>query len=500
MFDTIRYNKCVDVGMKPTWVLTEEERKVRFKKSESRPAARGRNRGAAATRQRNSHEEDHASDHNDDGQVLSPSANGGADYYFEGTPSVSTRASVSGFNQAVNNSTRNGKSDQHISHLLGEGELLVGQGNIMEIKDKSCISSSPSSSISPSSDKGSYKNEGPRLIDTQTSTISRPEILLKKDPDFKLQMNGGATLGRPTVLKIKDEPAESNYTRPAVVVKQNKQSPPFSFDSGASHCSVITQNLAGMLEYGRSNEIKDVLKDDPDFNNIDIDLINASLMDVEGREMKLDDCGTSGDRSTTLGINEIVAHLQKNYDFDSLDDDDDDEHFYDDTSFLSIKILTVEEDNYLKNLVGVHDAQYKSVNFGEEMIKEMMMCSMFGIPISYNAAINGYKLCVERMFKVAHSLQEFDSLNPGDKEILLKVNIDLLVCLRGAIFFDPRKSGKEQVLVSMGDKDMDLLETMFSQAMKEEASMNHIEYKTFNSVQVIIILNKFTAVLAIQAK
>ena len=36
--------------------------------------------------------------------------------------------------------------------------------------------------------------------------------------------------------------------------------------------------------------------------------------------------------------------------------------------------FTDEEHNQLKVLVGSHDERYRSVNFGEELIKEMIMC------------------------------------------------------------------------------------------------------------------------------
>ena len=40
--------------------------------------------------------------------------------------------------------------------------------------------------------------------------------------------------------------------------------------------------------------------------------------------------------------------------------------------------------------------------------------------------------------------------NDGESEIGLQENADLLVSLRGAIFFDSKKKGVDQVLISMG--------------------------------------------------
>jgi hypothetical protein len=39
----------------------------------------------------------------------------------------------------------------------------------------------------------------------------------------------------------------------------------------------------------------------------------------------------------------------------------------------------------------------------------------------------------------------------ADQTALLKENADLLVSMRGAIFFDMKKKGVDQVLISMGE-------------------------------------------------
>ena len=82
--------------------------------------------------------------------------------------------------------------------------------------------------------------------------------------------------------------------------------------------------------------------------------------------------------------------------------------------------------------------------------------------------------------------------------------LDLLVSLRGAIFFDSRKKGVNQVLISMGigkhfhllhDRlakhsflldDMETIKTMFAPLMEREKSLNHIEYSNFNSIQKVL--------------
>merc|ERR1719350_1330766 len=146
--------------------------------------------------------------------------------------------------------------------------------------------------------------------------------------------------------------------------------------------------------------------------------------------------------------------------------------------------FTQEEELQLDKLVKQHNERYRSVNFGEELIKEMIMCSMFGIPMSTSAAISGYRLTVERITRIANNMGCFNDLPLVDQSSLLKENADLLVSLRGAIFFDSKKKGVDQVLISMGIDDMKTIKTMFTPLLKEN-SMKHIDYKTFNSIQAI---------------
>ena len=70
--------------------------------------------------------------------------------------------------------------------------------------------------------------------------------------------------------------------------------------------------------------------------------------------------------------------------------------------------------------------------------------------MSTSAAISGYRLTVERITRIANNMDCFNDLPLMDQSSLLKENADLLVSLRGAIFFDSKKKGVNQVLISMG--------------------------------------------------
>ena len=78
------------------------------------------------------------------------------------------------------------------------------------------------------------------------------------------------------------------------------------------------------------------------------------------------------------------------------------------------------------------------------------MCSMFGVAMSMSAAIQGYRLQVERITRIDNSLQCFTNLQKVDQVALLKENADLFVNLYGALFFDKNKKGVDQVMSAIG--------------------------------------------------
>lgn len=175
-----------------------------------------------------------------------------------------------------------------------------------------------------------------------------------------------------------------------------------------------------------------------------------------------DDIETSGFGSTDTDLEELKRRLV-------LEEDD---KFF----------LTDEDKDEIAKVVNDHDNIYFSVNFGEVLIKEMLMCSIFGVQVSTSAALQAYKLQVERITRIANSTTDFTDLVKVDQCALLKENADLVVSLRGALFFDKKMKGTDQIMSSMGFEDRKLIKNLFSSMMKSN-EMNHIEYKTLNSIQ-----------------
>ena len=133
-----------------------------------------------------------------------------------------------------------------------------------------------------------------------------------------------------------------------------------------------------------------------------------------------------------------------------------------------------------------HDKYYKSVNFGEDLIKEMIMSSIFGIPMSSNTAMSAYRLMVQRVTGVSKNFNDFTNLSRKVQGALLKHNADLVVSLRGAACFY-MKTGLDQILTSLGFDDLETTKTMILTTLKsnstKETDYKKIDYKKFNTIQ-----------------
>ena len=88
-----------------------------------------------------------------------------------------------------------------------------------------------------------------------------------------------------------------------------------------------------------------------------------------------------------------------------------------------------DEIRVVNEFVKEHDKNYKSVNFGKDLIKEMIMSSIFGIPMSSNTAMSAYRLMVQRVTRVAKNFVDFRDLPFKVQEAMLKRNADLVVSL-----------------------------------------------------------------------
>ncbi len=100
-----------------------------------------------------------------------------------------------------------------------------------------------------------------------------------------------------------------------------------------------------------------------------------------------------------------------------------------------------------------YNTHYKSVNFGPTLLKEIIMCSLFGVNISPAAAMAAYRLMIERVARVAYGADIFKRLPAPAQSVLLRSNADLMVLLQGALFFHTGTQGLDQAsLMALGGK------------------------------------------------
>jgi len=463
-----RYQKCILVGMKPTWVLSDEERERRFRRTRERQ--------------------------HDDRNSLAE----------EDSLEFPVEAEDPLFNSNIRlkQSCPVDENDHlHRSASLttaGEdGKIVASEKNVSLIEVEA------------------FKKESLPLAPNETQRSGISQIKVKEETPSSCERGISSSAVHASELKRKDSLESKNVLNPIAVpinvivqhntskIGNNVSQPVNMFGEDLNKTEFLSMKAVGIDNFG--SDIVD--EEDNDMNEIRkfVDYMNPCYVsaagnpgpdsspstlfyppDVESNK------GAPRETAPTPRLNSPVHQNIVAVDYvETCLDNDETYSSSDDEQMLSFRLysepavkLTVQEDGLLKKLIQEHNDIYRTVSFGEEMIKEMIMCSMFSIPVSTTAAINGYRLCVERVTRIANNLGSYRSLLKEDQVALLMENADLLVSLRGAIFFDPKKKGVDQVLISMGQDDLNIIHSMFSQLLKED-NMKHIDYKTFNSIQAV---------------
>ena len=146
-----------------------------------------------------------------------------------------------------------------------------------------------------------------------------------------------------------------------------------------------------------------------------------------------------------------------------------------------------DEIEFVKSLANLHNQSYASINFGEDVIKDMIMSSIFGIPISAKSSFQAYRLMIERVNLIARHFDDFTALPQEIQNSLLQHNADMVVSLRGADFFHARKQGQDQLFCSLGISDLqtaeDIVEEVKISYNRNDEDFKPIEYKNFNTIQ-----------------
>ena len=167
-----------------------------------------------------------------------------------------------------------------------------------------------------------------------------------------------------------------------------------------------------------------------------------------------------------------------------------DEHFPAKSKSLSIRHLSVKiklQMHILQDLTNQHDQHYLSVNFGEDVIKEMIMSSIYGTSIKTDTALFAYRVMMQRVQRVARNFSRFNVLPLNIQDVLLQQNSDFIISLYGAAFFQYKQAGFDQILGCLSYEDHDIATSTMA-SMKQNFKANYKDYKgilynNFNSIQ-----------------
>jgi len=394
-----RYMKCLAIGMNPNYVLSEEERKKRFRKK--------------------NHSGNSEPDSNlvtdVDFKNISNNFKQGLEHLQEKEENENKYLSVIEANKNIlveNEQNFNGTSDTP-SQMEQITEEPIFDQNFKQIHTQEYPSLSKSTSVITSAQSQTF-------VDVQ----SRNSIIVKNE-------------------------TPSNNTEQQFQQVNNDLSTferkPSWLSNNENYLHLDSKPNIAVLEAGASDAVP----------LLDHSMIYNAFDDIETSEFE--------ENNTNADLEELKQRL--------LEQDIKDDIF---------SMENVESE--LSNIVKDHDHVYYSVNFGEVLIKELLMCSMFGVQMSTSAALQCYKLQVEKVTRIANNLKSFTSIVKADQNSLLKENADLIVSLWGAMFFDQRKKGMDQIMSSMGLKDRELIQNVFSTLMVSN-ELNHIDYNSFNTIQ-----------------
>jgi len=524
-----RYNACIKAGMKPSWVLSEEERGRRFKKNRERsngsdhmdqslPGPSSQNKESLifsdqpmetsplntpltlVEQQQHLHPIVIKQENIKQSPETSPESNGALQTVQNCTKTVQNLTTVqqnpiasSSFQQVLLKTESGLGGESYIlapavSTKPNQSAILVytaipqpqPQQQVQQQASTAVIVPTPSatSATAVKISSGQFLGTLPAGVAIASSSSATSQVSGSVST-IKIGQNGHHSVAA-APLNMTTKPQNPASTASSVIVQPQRQ-------QNASNNLVVKQEAPSSSYTTRDN-----------FKPAEIIVVpSRSAHASEPKPKNVSACVGAG----AVTLNKIPSNIvsvtplpsvtslddwDSNYEEDTFSSDEENERFNTLLRLNSEPEVKFCDDEWkmIDQMVKEHEDKYRSVNFGEELIKEMIMCSMFGLPLSTTAAINGYRLTVERITRIAHNLEVFTDLSKNDQSTLLMENADLLVSLRGAIFFDSRNKGVSQILISMGIEDMDTIKSIYTPLMKEN-SMKHIEYKTFNSIQTV---------------
>ena len=147
----------------------------------------------------------------------------------------------------------------------------------------------------------------------------------------------------------------------------------------------------------------------------------------------------------------------------------------------------LSEVGVVEDIVDQYDENYFSVNFGEEIVEEMITSSFHGNPLNAKSAMAAYRLMIYRTSLVAKHFSPFKCLQAEGQAILLRNNADMVVSLHGAVFFQVKERGVDQILDSLSSDDQETARATIAKIRQsnrlQSKDYRPLQYKDLNTIQ-----------------
>ena len=143
---------------------------------------------------------------------------------------------------------------------------------------------------------------------------------------------------------------------------------------------------------------------------------------------------------------------------------------------------------YIYKVSHDYDKMFKSISLGASLMKEMIFAQRFGFPLSAEATLCSYNIMIHRMVAIAKPLPEFAALSAKAQRGLFRRNLDLMVLVHGAVYFEGRTDPERQFTSSLGEDDLETAEVLMRKVSADimnqpNISLRKIDYHNFNRLQ-----------------
>ena len=126
------------------------------------------------------------------------------------------------------------------------------------------------------------------------------------------------------------------------------------------------------------------------------------------------------------------------------------------------------EDN--RNIVQVivmnHNAHFRSISFGEKILKGVVFASLYGSPRSMESHTQAFRILLEKNIRATRNFLDFMNLPEKLQRTLLKHNHSILVALCGAA--GDKRRFPDQITDQLSSCEVETVKSMMSWILKSQ--------------------------------